>query len=434
MCKDNATGEQMMANGQMVDIKHPLKNIAKLKPDELPTKKDLRDAVPAHCFEYNLPLSLALVVRDGIIISSIFYMGWNFLPMESSPAFTMAWFVERAAWMSYWFWQGTAFTGWWVLAHECGHRGFSDNTYICDAVGWVLHSFLLVPYFSWQYSHGVHHGNCNSIMNGESHVPRISDLQNGGPDKSSKDIREELESVTLAQKLYHAMGEDAFAVYELITHLVLGWPMYLLLNVTGAHGERGGGKIETIRDHFRPWSTLFPAHGGWNMRIFLSTLGVCLTLFGLYCAGEQVGHAKVAWFYWPSYLWCNFWLVLYTWLQHTAPDLPHFGDDEWTWVRGALCTIDRPYGIFDFFHHRIGSTHVCHHLFSRMPCYNAKEGTAALKAYLEPKGLYNYDDTNFVVAAWKIARDCHYVEDTKGIQHYRSLRDAPKESAKAKKA
>jgi hypothetical protein len=100
MCKDNATGEQMMANGQMVDIKHPLKNIAKLKPGELPTKKDLRDAVPAHCFEYNLPLSLALVVRDGIIISSIFYLGWNFLPMESSPAFTMAWFVERAAWMS----------------------------------------------------------------------------------------------------------------------------------------------------------------------------------------------------------------------------------------------------------------------------------------------------------------------------------------------
>merc|ERR1719160_583186 len=121
------------------------------------------------------------------------------------------------------------------------------------------------------YTHGVHHGNCNSIMNGESHVPRISDLQNG-PDKSSKDIREELESVTLAQKLYEAMGEDAFAIYELITHLVLGWPMYLFFNVTGAHGEPGGGKIETIRDHFRPWSTLFPGHGGWNMRIFLSTL------------------------------------------------------------------------------------------------------------------------------------------------------------------
>merc|ERR1711924_47819 len=43
------------------------------------------------------------------------------------------------------------------------------------------------------------------------------------------------------------------------------------------------------------------------------------------------------------YLWVNFWLVLYTWLQHTSPEVPHFGDDEWTWVRGALCTIDRPY-------------------------------------------------------------------------------------------
>ena len=47
--------------------------------------------------------------------------------------------------------------------------------------------------------------------------------------------------------------------------------------------------------------------------------------------------------YWPAYLWTNFWLVLYTWLQHTDIDLPHFGEDEWTWIRGALCTIDRPY-------------------------------------------------------------------------------------------
>merc|ERR1712070_707243 len=131
-----------------------------------------------------------------------------------------------------------------------------------------------------------------------------------------------------------------------------------------------------------------------------------------------------------AYLWTNFWLVLYTWLQHTDIDLPHFGEDEWTWVRGALCTIDRPYGPFDWMHHHIGSTHVAHHLFSYMPCYHAQEATKALKAYLEPKGLYHYDPRNFVSAAWHVAHTCHYVEGIEGVQYYMSLTKA----AAAKKA
>jgi hypothetical protein len=34
-------------------------------------------------------------------------------------------------------------------------------------------------------------------------------------------------------------------------------------------------------------------------------------------------------------------------------------EGDWSWVKGALSTIDRPYGVFDFFH-TIGSTHVWH--------------------------------------------------------------------------
>jgi len=33
------------------------------------------------------------------------------------------------------------------------------------------------------------------------------------------------------------------------------------------------------------------------------------------------------------------------------------------YTKGAFLTIDRPYGaVFDFLHHRIGSTHVAHHV------------------------------------------------------------------------
>ena len=69
---------------------------------------------------------------------------------------------------------GTVWTGMWVVAHECGHGAFSDNRKLQDAVGYLLHSVLLVPYFSWQRSHAVHHANTNHITKGETHVqPRV---------------------------------------------------------------------------------------------------------------------------------------------------------------------------------------------------------------------------------------------------------------------
>jgi fatty acid desaturase len=52
---------------------------------------------------------------------------------------------------------GTVGMGLWVLAHECGHGAFSKNRRLETAVGYTIHSLLLVPYFSWQRSHAVHH-------------------------------------------------------------------------------------------------------------------------------------------------------------------------------------------------------------------------------------------------------------------------------------
>lgn len=63
-----------------------------------------------------------------------------------------------------------------------------------------------------------------------------------------------------------------------------------------------------------------------------------------------------------------------TLLQHTHPSLPHYNDKEWEWLRGALSTVDRSYGLLDIVFHHIADTHVCHHLFSAMPHYHAQVG------------------------------------------------------------
>ena len=69
-----------------------------------------------------------------------------------------------------------------------------------------------------------------------------------------------------------------------------------------------------------------------------------------------------------------------TWLQHTDTDVPHLAASEWSYIKGAFLTIDRPYGaVFDFLHHRIGSTHVAHHVECAIPHYKAvKAGRSSI--------------------------------------------------------
>jgi len=375
---------------------------------KVPSIAEIRAAIPKECFEHSIPYSLFLVLRDALVMASIFMLATRVLRTPGlSPEPLALW--EWIGWAVYGFAQGSAAIGWWVLAHECGHCGFSPNRTLNDAVGWVLHSLMLVPYFSWQYSHGKHHSKTNHLIDGETHVP------------------ETMESVQKVgfELLHRWFGDDCFAIFELFTHLVVGWPVYLFLNVTGGRRLKGQ-ELEKplpmklgIVDHFRPSSPLFPE--SWQIRIALSTLGVVLTLLGIAAATRAFGWSALLVHYWMPYLWVNFWLVLYTWLQHTDPNIPHYGDDDWTWVKGALCTIDRPYGFFDWMHHHIGSTHVAHHLFSTLPCYRAEEATRHLKAYLEPRGLYNYDATPWPLAAWRVAKTCHFVEDVKGTQYYKSF-------------
>ena len=65
--------------------------------------------------------------------------------------------------------------------------------------------------------------------------------------------------------------------------------------------------------------------------------------------------------------------------------------------RGAFLTIDRPYPpLIDWLHHRIGTTHVAHHIDCTIPHYHAREATDAIAAAF-PKA-YLYDPTPIHIA------------------------------------
>ncbi len=357
--------------------------------DDIPTKAQIRAVVPAHCFRRDTLTSLRFLAQSLAAQAAVTALGLRIpLTLAATPL-----------WAAYALAAGTLGTGLWVLAHECGHGAFLDNRLAQNTIGYVLHSALLVPYFSWQRSHAVHHANTNHISDGETHVPVVV----GGDGVTTLPGGE----TVLGQAA--AIGKRAMGALQLALHLIVGWPAYLLWGATG--GPKYG-----VSNHFVPrWpfsAKLWP--GNFAKKVVQSDWGIVATLGALGVWASKAGLAKVFALYGAPLLVVNAWLVAYTWLQHTDVDVPHLSADEFSFMRGAFLSIDRPYGaLFDWCHHRIGSTHVAHHIDCTIPHYHAREATDAIKAAF-PKA-YLYDPTPVHKALWRVSQNCLAVQpDGKG--------------------
>ncbi|KAK4112357.1 hypothetical protein N656DRAFT_709622 [Canariomyces notabilis] len=374
------------------------------------TIKDIRDAIPKHCFERSAIRSLSYVARDIVCLATTFYIWNTFVTPEYIPAKPM----RVVLWAVYTFIQGLFGTGLWVLAHECGHGAFSPSKRLNDFVGWILHSSLLVPYFSWQISHSKHHKATGNMERDMVFVPRTRE-----------------DHATRIGRLVHELSEltEETPVYTLL-HLIgqqsIGWWNYLLTNVTGHNNHekqregRGKGKRNGFGggvNHFDPRSPLYENKD--SHLIVLSDIGLTITVSVLVYLGNTFGWSNMFVWYFLPYMWVNHWLVAITYLQHTDPSLPHYTEEEWNFVRGAAATIDREFGFIGrHLFHGIIETHVLHHYVSSIPFYNADEATEAIKPVM---GRHYRADTRegpvgFIKALWKSARWCQWVEPTSGAE------------------
>ena len=256
------------------------------------------------------------------------------------------------AWALYGALQGLVFTGIWVIGHDCGHNNFSTNSTVSDTIGFLLHSFLLTPYFSWQSTHRRHHIYANHIELDHNYVPMEKE-------NYSKSVGGQLREAT----------EDApiYVLARMLVQQISGFPMYLLLNTTASDHSLPEGKkpsrIPLANSHFTPFGTLFrKEETAW---IFASDFGVLAAGWLLYQASQLIGVNTVLLLYLQPYLWLNHWIVAITFLHHTHPSLPKYNADSWTFIKGATATIDRELGwIGKHFFHNIVEYHVIHHLFS----------------------------------------------------------------------
>lgn len=369
---------------------------------------DIRNAIPKHCYERSAATGLYYVARDIVSLGVTFALFNKF----NSPEYISSTPVRAVLWTVYTFVQGLFGTGLWVLAHECGHQSFSPSKTLNDTVGWVCHSALLVPYFSWKISHGKHHKATGNMDRDMVFVPKTREVYASRVGKFIHELDELTEETPIAT-IIHSIGQQLF-----------GWPLYLIANVTGHDNHekqiegRGKGKKNGFTDgvnHFNPSSPLYEAKDA--KLIVLSDIGLALAGFALYTVYAKFGFQNLLVWYLLPYLWVNHWLVAITFLQHTDPSLPHYTGESWNYVRGAAATIDREFGFIGRqLLHGIIETHVLHHYVSTIPFYHADEATEAIKPIM---GRHYRADVEggslgFIQSLWKSARWCNWVEPNEG--------------------
>ena len=96
------------------------------KGKEFPSMAQVLAKIPKECFEKDTGKSLMYAGISTAITFAVGVAAWATLP------FTV---YYLPAWIAYAYVAGTAATGCWVAAHECGHGAFSDNRTIKIQLG-----------------------------------------------------------------------------------------------------------------------------------------------------------------------------------------------------------------------------------------------------------------------------------------------------------
>jgi omega-3 fatty acid desaturase (delta-15 desaturase) len=288
----------------------------------LPTLSEIKVKLPAHCFRPTVRESMSYVAKDIIYVALTFFLMYQ---VEKLFPYGFLFFPI------YWYIQGTLYTSFFVLGHDCGHGSFSSHPLLNDTVGTILHSWILAPYYTWKLTHNKHHKNTNNIDKDEIFYPQ-------------RGIN--YEPSLLDDILFWFPG--------------IGWFYYLFFGYTP----------RTI-NHFNPLEPLF----------YKNFVGVSLSLgtyagmcYLMYLYASSFGFISLLCYHLiPVFIFASY-MVIITMLHHTEIDVPWYADSEWNNVKGQLSTVDRHYGHVHSVIHSIG-THQIHHLFTKVPHYHLEEAT-----------------------------------------------------------
>lgn len=306
---------------------------------------------------------------------------------------------------------------------------------------------LGVPYHSWRITHAKHHASTGHMLQDQVYVPKTRS-EAGLP--SLDPAREQLDGSSaraeIITEMKEALGDSPIVAAACSMGLLLvALPLHFINNFGGQRRYPKG------TSHLHPQSVMFAPHQ-WGAIIW-SDVGIALWLAGIAYATYTWGFMTVFRTYLVPYLWygysdtasiiqltdgyhrVNHWIILITCLQHTDPLVPHYRAPEFTFPRGALSTLNRSLlgdlgpsmgWLGAHSTHGISETHVLHHVFSKIPHYNAWEASDALKKVTDRAGLQLEGAPGGWREMARIFKECRFVEDEGTVVFYKDARGLAK--------
>jgi acyl-lipid omega-6 desaturase (Delta-12 desaturase) len=287
-------------------------------------------------------------------------------------------------WPLSWLLSGTAVIGLFVLGHDCAHGSFLRSRPLMVVLGHFVVLPFGYPYYVWKYSHDAHHAHTNRLQSG----PGVY-FDNAWIPQTVAEHAELCRRSPLEGFLYRLMRRFPPA----------GSFLHLLCYAVA---------LQTFRpDHRRRICVSY---------LFALTVGGVIIL-GLWHVG---GLFALLHFWVVPALGAQLWMGLYTFIHHTAEDLPWLTPEDWSPSLVPQFTVNcRLPELISQLHFHI-DVHVPHHLSTAIPSYHLAEANAALR-----QSAYGSQVREFP-CSWtyllRQVRRCHLWDPV--TQTYMSFRDS----------
>ncbi len=320
--------------------------------------KDILQTLPRECFQKQRQKAWATVLINVLLV------GLGYWGLAIAP-----WFLLPILWI----FTGTALTGFFVIAHDCGHRSFANRKWVNDLVGHLTLLPLIYPFHSWRHLHNIHHAHTNKL-----------DVDNAW----NPPAPEFYETVTPILRPLFKSVRGRFWWLGSIGH----WAMY----------------------HF-DWSQF---QGKQRSQVKFSVLVVIIfATIALPLLLLTTGIWGVIKFWVIPWMVYHFWMSTFTLVHHTAPDIPYFPADQWHEAKNQLTgTVHCDYPRWvEFLCHDI-NVHIPHHISTAIPWYNLRLAHRSLQQNWQN---YLYECRFSWALMKKITDRCHIYDPEKCYISYK---------------
>jgi len=292
---------------------------------EVPSDVSLSQVIstlPKSVFEINHTMAWWGLIRTVVAMAGSLYL------ISVSP-----WYLLPFAWLL----AGTAFTGFFTIGHDAGHRAFHKNSLVEDIVGTIMFAPLIYPFEPWRIKHNHHHAHTNKLVEDTAWHPVMEREMKGWS-----------------------------GIKSVLYKFVLGSPLKCFASI--GHWLIWHFDINKYNEKQKP-------------RVMVSLAAV----FGFMAIAwpaliYYTGIAGWVKFWLMPWLGYHFWMSTFTVIHHTAPHIPFKAAEEWNAAQAQLsgtvhCNFPR---WVEWLCHDI-NWHVPHHVSAKIPWYNLRAATESLR-------------------------------------------------------